>query len=350
MQMRITWAALAVFLVFATGAPAADRAEVNEDLSIRIPAVYYGDTRYHALLGYYENETEPGIYWRLEESGPGPTPVYVSVVLHYEDSFDFRDEAAYRRNRSDLLNLATLLSRNGIAMNVQPDWAFMLAMDAFESIADLAQATGGKNILVYLTEALGHEVDPHSHEKQGYNMADVACMLAAHGIDPGDIVGGLIVDPPEDSVYAQYLSPMASNRCSGYFWNGKWLWGDATGLHTNDTPASGIWRPKNAENYYVHDENAPLLAIGKYRNTIDGVYDLVAKLDKGEAPPGKIYTAAIFVGQGNVPQSTVMFKNEMATLKALEAEGKIVFVSLDHLKVIWKRDFAGQPNLYIPPD
>ncbi len=97
--------------------------------------------------------------------------VYLSVVLHYEESF-VQAEDYFVRQRNDLLAPARYLRDENIRLNVGPDWAFMTAFDSFET-EEMRQETGGKSVLPYLKEDLGHEIDPHAHE-HGWNYADVA--------------------------------------------------------------------------------------------------------------------------------------------------------------------------------
>ena len=47
----------------------------------------------------------------------------------------------------------------------------------------LAQ-TGGTNILFWMRNTMGIELDPHSHENDGYNYADVAYLHTQVGVTP----------------------------------------------------------------------------------------------------------------------------------------------------------------------
>ncbi len=272
-------------------------------------------------------------------------PVYVSVVLHYEETF-VQDARYFARQREDLIELAEYLAGEGIVLNLGPDWAFMEAVDSFETDA-MRSRTMGKSILPYLHEELGHEIDPHAHE-HGWNYADVAFLIEQQGVSPSRIASGLIVAPPRQSVYEQFLEPIEASRFPGYTWQAEWLWGDATGGHVNDTPAAGIWRPRDREHFYEHDDDGPIPVIGKYTSDIGGVYDLIDKAGSGQVEGGHMLTAAIFIGQGNVSEMLEELKEHLPQLRAYEAAGKLRFVSLRAAGEIWLAEYGGEGFLYIP--
>ncbi len=270
-------------------------------------------------------------------------PVYVSIVLHYEESF-VQSKPYFFQQRNILLSLARYLREQDITLNVQPDWAFMAAVQSFEDSL-MRVETNGKNILRYLKEELNHEIDPHAHE-HGWNYADVAYLINQLGVTPSHIAGGLIADPPEDSKYTYLLSPIAASHFI-YSWQAEWLWGDATANHTHDTAASGIWRPKNQTHFYEHDDHGPIPCIGKYTNDMKGVYELIEKSANGLFEADDMITAAIFIGQGNVDSLHQELAEHMSTLKTYEAEGQLVFVSLKNAGEIWQTEYSGKGYLYI---
>lgn len=276
------------------------------------------------------------------------TPVYVSFVLHYEENFN-QTPHYFLNQRNALRFLAQYLRDEGITLNLQPDWAFMAAMMAFED-EEMRQSTGDKNILRYLKEDLGHEIDPHAHEQEnGYNYADVAYLIELQGVTPSNIAGGLIVDPPYNSKYDYLTQPIQASRFN-YTWQAQWLWGDATVNHVNDTPASGVWRPKDQDHFYENDDTAPLPCIGKFRNSLEGVYELIQRLEDGRADPGYLYTATVFIGQNNVAEMHRVIEATMLTLRQYESQGKLIFASLGEIQSIWVSDFEGKGYLYIPDD
>lgn len=288
------------------------------------------------------------LYWNsaIAFSNMGIRPVYVSIVLHYEEDF-VQSAPFFLKHREELLSLAEFLHDNGMKLNLQPDWAFLQAVNQFEN-DDMRLHTNGKNILQYLVEDLGHEVNPHAHEHE-YNYADVAYMISNLGVDPGNIVGGFIVDPPEESKYDHFTQPISASHFD-FTWQAQWLWGDATASHNNDTSAAGIWRPADAYHFYEHKDKAPLPCIGKYTSDLDGIYELIATSDKGEIEPNHMLTANIFIGQGKVSEIHDLLVSELDNLKAYKAEGKIVFALLSEMARIWTYKYDGKGYLYIRPN
>lgn len=280
-----------------------------------------------------------------EESSFKQEPVYVSLVLHYEEDFT-QNKGYFLRKRDELIEFAIFLFQNDLKLNLQPDWAFMQAIEDFET-DEMRASTNNKNILRYLVEDLHHEIDPHAHE-HGYNYADVAYMISALGVTPSNIVGGFIVDPVEDSKYENFLEPIVANHFN-YTWQAEWLWGGGTAGHINDTHASGIWKPKAVDAFFVHDENAPIACIGKYMNSIDGVYELINLARAGEVEEGKMLTASIFIGQGTIAEMTQELKSQLPTLKSYEDEGKLKFSPLSEVTQTWSNEYQAKGYIYIKP-
>ncbi|MEA1892912.1 MAG: DUF4214 domain-containing protein [Campylobacterota bacterium] len=272
-------------------------------------------------------------------------PVFVSVVLHYEESFNSM-RPRFFEHRENLIALAVFLEENGIKLNLQPDWAFMQAVEDLEDDV-MRLSTNGKNILRYLVEDLGHEIDPHAHEHR-YNYADVAYMIQNLGVTPSNIVGGLIVDPPEDSKYDYLLSPIDASSFD-YTWQAQWLWGSGTSGHTHDTAASGIWRPQGTYNFYENDDDASLPCIGKYTNEIDGIYDIIQKIENEEVEADRMLTATIFIGQGEVVSMKNQIQLELETLKEYEEQKKLIFAPLSEVAQSWQECYDAKGYLFIQP-
>ena len=88
-----------------------------------------------------------------------------------------QNASSFLRHRADLLSLAEFLYKNGMKLNIQPDWAFIEAINQFKNRSMKLQ-TNGKNMLQYLVENLGYEVNHHAHEHR-YNYADVLYMMVS---------------------------------------------------------------------------------------------------------------------------------------------------------------------------
>ncbi|MBM4202045.1 MAG: hypothetical protein FJ189_12275, partial [Gammaproteobacteria bacterium] len=104
------------------------------------------------------------------------TPVHVTMVSHNETDnarYGLLDtESGYLAMRAAILQIAGLMTQYGAAWSHQSDWRFLEAVRRWDQGAVL-NSTNGKNILRYLREDLGFEIDAHSHESEDYNYADV---------------------------------------------------------------------------------------------------------------------------------------------------------------------------------
>jgi hypothetical protein len=278
----------------------------------------------------------------------GETRIYVSVVHHNEEYGDFVENMEnYEGYREDLLALGEYLFGENIVMNFQSDWNFLAAVDRHEtSDSPYIISSNGKNIVRYFKEDLGHEIDPHAHETE-YNYADVAFLIEQLGVMPSDIVGGFLAIPPGDSDYQQFLSPMQGWVYPAYAWQAEWLWGGDSLNHANDIHASGVWNPKDSTSFFEHDDNAPLPCIGNYTKTMDGIYDLLGKLESGLLKRNTMYTASFFVGWEAVEESMEELQRELPLLRQYEEEDKLVFASLEEIGRTWRRSYDSRGNVYI---
>lgn len=275
---------------------------------------------------------------------PGTTPVYVSLVIHLEESFP-QNARAFARTRGDLLEIADFCLQHQLRFNLQTDWAFMTAMQQFETPEMRAQ-TGGKNLLLYLREDCGMEIDPHSHEHR-YNYADLAFLLDSCGIEVSNIAGGLIAAPAELSQLERFQAPIKGKNFD-YVWQPDYLWGGGTPNHRDEPAASGIWFPLDRGHYYENGDGSSVSipAIGGYTGEISDIYKLVDKIAGGQAPAGHCYTACIMFNQGRLKQDLLLLQEEISRLEQMQAEGSIRFVSLQELIQVWQTDYDSAGFVY----
>lgn len=279
-------------------------------------------------------------------------PVYVSIVMHNEEPLtgqypDFvNNEIMFWRHREAVVNFANMLYAEGVKLNYQSDWNFLLAATLYDNGSS---STNGKNFLRYLKEDLGFEIDPHAHETE-YNYADVAYLIEALGVPVSHTVGGFLAYPPEQSKLEYFREPLAGWNYPEYSWQAEILWGGATFHHQNEEKlwVSGIWKPKDNENFLVHDENAPLPHIGGYRSNWQGLNKLLQKQQNGELEAGKIYTQTVFVGQNQVlhPEFVQSFHQQIQNLSEYTDAGLIHWVGLAELIDIWRMEYDSEPNIF----
>ncbi len=261
--------------------------------------------------------------------------VYVSIVTHVEEAGHYEEnESMFNRSRKELVSFAQMLHEEGVAFNYQSDWTFLLAATKFDK-GD--ESTNGKNFLRYFKEDLGFEIDPHAHETK-YNYADVAYLIKELGVEPSNIVGGFLAAPAGDSKL-DYLQNEINGNIYDYSWQAEVLWGGAVRGHQNESDiwVSGIWRPKDAENFT--EDGGTLPDIGGYYNTWEGLdYLLTQDLD-----PNKIYTQTIFMGQANLNEEVINeFREEIQKRKS---DDRIEWVGLAEVIDIWESEYGSETNI-----
>ena len=285
-------------------------------------------------------------------TGTSSNVIYVSIVTHNEEPLsgqypDFvSDEDAFWEHREALVNFAKMLNEEGVEYNYQSDWNFLLAAAMYDKGTS---STNGKNFLRYLKEDLGFEIDPHAHETQ-YNYADVAYLINQLGVAPSRTVGGFLASPPEQSKAEYFRQSLKGVKYPDYGWKAEILGSGGTYKHQDDEEilVSGVWKPKDNENFLVHDGNAPLPDIGGYMSNWQGLNDLLQKQESEELEEGKIYTQTIFAGQIDMVKSGYIedFRQQIQSLSEYTDAGLIKWVGLKEVIDIWKSEYNSEPNIY----
>lgn len=162
-------------------------------------------------------------------------------------------------------------------------------------------------------------------------------------------MGGFIAYPPEQSK-VEYFRDTLTGWHYDYNWKAEVLWGGSTPGHQNEDSlwVSGIWKPKDNENFLVHDENAPLPHVGGYARGWAGLEDLLARQANGELSEGRIYTQTIFVAQNMMLDSQFVenFRRRIEELSEYTNSGRIRWVGLAEVVEIWRTEYGARPNLY----
>ncbi len=276
--------------------------------------------------------------------------IYISIVSHNEEPNkqypDFvANEALFWKHREAIVKFANMLYEEGVKYNFQSDWNFLLAINMYDKGTP---STNGKNLLRYLKEDLGFEIDPHAHETT-YNYADVAYLIENLGVTPSNTVGGFIAYPPNQSKVEYFWSPITGWHYN-YTWQAQILWGGATKWHKNEETlwVSGIWKPMDNENFLVHGDNAPLPHVGGFGGGWDTLAILLEKQQNGELEPNKIYTQTIFVSQNSLLDDEFIeyFRNKIRELSDYTKNGLIKWVGLEEVVKIWKEEYNEEPNIF----
>lgn len=291
------------------------------------------------LTNQMTNQTSEGV--------KGPT-IFASVITHIEEpgpqAPNFVDnESAFWEWREGILQFATMLHDRGVAYNFQSDWNFLLAIQTHDHGTD---STNGKNLIKYLKEDLDAEIDPHAHGRT-HNYADVAYLISQLGVEPSHLVGGYLVFPTDESELEKLWSPM-TGKYYDYTWQADTLWGGGSPNHIQDYTISGVWKPKDAEHFIEHSEQAPLPTIGSYTGDWDGVEDLLGKAAAGSLDENNIFTASIMVGSSVFldDQAVADFEQQLQTVQDEIDSGSLVLVYLRDVMSRWYNEYDTKPNIY----
>ena len=285
-----------------------------------------------------------------EDSSQLPT-IYITIASHQQGStstnfVDYaNDEDAFWAEREGVVNFANMVHEEGAKYSFQSEFTFLQALVKYDKGTE---STNGKNLIRYLTEDLGFEVDTNFHGDT-YNEADGAYLFEQLGVPPSHTVGGLIASPAEDSKIEYYRNELHGLQYDAT-WKAEILWGAATLYHQGDEEvlwASGIWKPQDNENFLVNDENAPLPYVGLYMHGWEGVNDLIAKQQAGELEPGKIYTVTIFTGDMKKSSTIQQFRSQLEELSDARERGEVQFVGIKEVVDIWKTQYNSEPNIYV---
>ena len=283
------------------------------------------------------------------------TPVYLTFTTHNEDAEPYSNFTYYKAKRNFIVQLADSIVAKGAKWNFQSDWRFLLAVKNFDT-GIVVSNTNGKNIIKWLIEDRGIDCDPHSHESNAYNYADVAYLHSQLGITPSKIVGGLLYDTIinsnnwedlEDGMYGRYYT--------SYFWQPDILWGGGTPNHVNDPQNFGVWKPQSMANYYTHDSSKHLTLIGNGCNnkiydtslvttSVQRIRNLVDAITYKAFPDSGFYTATVHTQIGSLNASQILKVVQFIdSVKSMVNEGKIIWKNLDDIYTIWNNQYNKKP-------
>lgn len=291
------------------------------------------------------------------DTGTGASPqwqegtVYVTFVSHNEEPNGrqpdyLNNEAFYLENREVLRQLVELLTANGAAYDFQTDWNFLQAVAKYDT-PEVRATTGGMNIVQWMA-SLGVSIDPHAHESR-YNYADVAALIQSLGVDASAVVGGFLYQPVASADWERFLDgSLAGKVYPATSWDPSILWGAATSQHRgDDDTTSGVWRPQDAAHFSTDDPDSDLVYVGNCTSTAEGLDDLLADIESGNAPESNFYTASIMLGQGTFDSSTV---SEVAAildgLAGAAAAGRVVFATLPEVVETWEGAYRAEASQY----
>lgn len=287
-------------------------------------------------------------------SQPYP-PVYMTLVSHNEDNSPWTTYSFYKPKRDLLVQLANTVQSKGAVWSFQSDWKFLLGVIQFDTGSVVAN-TNGKNLIRWMVEDKGVICDPHSHEANGYNYADVAYLHQQLGITPTKVIGGFLYDTVINNNNWEELDDGQYGRMHpSYFWQPDILWGGGTPLHVNDPNPLGAWKPKSMSDFFTHDSTKHLVLLGHgCENHIEDtsnihynteiLRNLIYQLNSGTLPATGFYPAFSIFNVGDLNSSRVIKISQfLDSVNSLTAGGRVQWKSLTEIYNIWNTSYNKRP-------
>jgi len=297
---------------------------------------------------------------------PAPQPaLYVAIAIHSEDrnnplTPDYQeDKTAYAASRAALLAFSQAMAARQMRWNWQSDYNFLEACRKWEiqtPDAALLALTGGKNVVRHLHEDLGVECDPHSHENDGYNYADIAYLLQACGVAPTPVVGGHVYDP-SDPAYQDW--PRFNEGIIGlkypdpdHPWKPELMMGAATRMHRNDPTASGMWRPQSSSSFFSTGGSG-VASFGGWDGQASSLSGLAQLVSTRELAEDRMWTFTLVLAQQYFVQAGYLETQVLPVLDqiaSLRDSGMLRVLQFTEALDLWKRQYGGLEAVYRPND
>ncbi len=299
-------------------------------------------------------------------------------------------KATYVQWREALITFAGLCSDRGLVWNCECDWNFLEGVRRFELpggsgydatimsgdyVIDAATNlrstnTGTRNVMKWLREVKGVNLDPHSHETGGYYYADIAYLLDVPlDTEPTAVVGGHVYDDPtggtayqdwpkflrDDDGNGQFDGLLAQRYSStGYRWRPQLLMGGGTPSHTSDPHVSGLWKPTVPTTdhavYFTHDPAGGITAVGNWEQDMFETDRLLRMLESGELPHqnkrwvvGRVFNHRDFVQPGYLTATAPAL---LDTVKQWRDAGRFTVRKWTEILALWD----GTPSQYFRPN
>jgi hypothetical protein len=312
---------------------------------------------------------------RTSEAARSTLPVYVTIAGHIEHQPIYTNCDAYPDFREKLLAFADLVgSRSesdhpGAPINLQLEYEFLQGVSQCETEA-LKTSTGGQNVLDYLVDHYGFEIDAHQEggwEEGDDNYADIRFLAGQVTPSVSENVGGLVWNHADQ--FARLTQGEAGRMYPDFTWFPEILTLAVSHDHhlgdfSKDDLASGIWRPKGAgDSFWSHDPEGRLIYVGPgehanwrsdqaWRSTPEFVRTLANQLDQRSIDPDKMYTASIAVPQSVIlkPERHGELMVLLNDLAPLIASGRAVYVTYSEAVSIWQETFDAEPNIFFSED
>jgi hypothetical protein len=282
--------------------------------------------------------------------------VYFDFLSHNEDTQQWSVSGFYNSNRTQIMNLANYFQANGMTWNMQSDYTYLNGVLSLETPA-LEATTNNKNILRWMHEDKGVEMDPHSHENV-YLYPDVVKLMDSIGLPTSEVIGGSIYNDSNGiNIWTNLINGQYGVIFPNYFWQPQYLMGGGTPNHVADLKYFGFWNPTDTANYLVNNPASPLHHIGtgceiKIKNDTTSVATIVAEIrdvisnvQAGNYPSNGIYFQSVFFEQADLNNAAFYSKvlQIADSMNAMVATGQAQWKTFSQVYTIWENNFASQP-------
>ncbi len=279
--------------------------------------------------------------------------VYFDFVTHNEETFQWNTPNFYSLNRTNLVSLANYFQSKGVTWNMQSDWVFL--NNVLTQDASFFGTTNGKNILRWMHEDKGVEMDPHAHESQ-YIYPDVVHLMDSIGLPESKVVGGSIYNDSNGvNIWTNLVDGQNGIIYPSKFWKPNYMMGGGTPNHVDDLNYYGIWNPQSPASYLTNDTSTHIRHLGvgctiKIWDTstvsyvVSQLKDVINKVQTGQYPGNGFYIQTIFFEQADL--NSLTFYNKVVEVtdsaSALVASGVAQWKSFTQAYNIWETTYNKQ--------
>lgn len=285
-------------------------------------------------------------------------PIYLNFVTHNEltDKTDYeKDEVGYKAVTQNVRDFANLVMTNNVRWNFQTCSKYLLGVVKWENAT-----TNTSDILEYMDKSTQIDVDARGKIGLGYNqnIADVAYLLKTIGVNDSKTVGGFLYSPASKADWEQFQTEIKGVVYPTAKWQADIIWGGGTTDHNNDLQNFGVWKPKNASNFLIHEPNNHLWVVGNGCSNVlfsttspDSIFQNIKQFAKlistGSVPSNKFYSMTIMTNQRDFSLAfTQKIKVLIDSLAPLAKEGKVVWATINEKLNYFKQWSQQTSNTY----
>ncbi|MBL7764865.1 MAG: T9SS type A sorting domain-containing protein [Chitinophagaceae bacterium] len=289
----------------------------------------------------------------LQVQAQTPT-VYFNFITHNEETGQWNGNLFYTANRSKLISLTNYFYSKGISWNMQSDWVYLSNVLSKETPVLMSQ-TNNKNILRWMYEDKGVEMDPHAHESV-YLYPDVVKLMDSIGLPESKVIGGTIYNDSNGvNIWTNLVNGQYGAVFPTRFWKPDYMMGGGTPNHVADLKYYGFWNPQSPSNYLTHDTSVHLRHLGvgctikiqdttQVTNIVAQLHDLIDKVQSGQYPGNGFYLQTIFFEQAELNDS--IFYNKVIAIadsaQAIVNTGAAQWKTFKQAYTIWENAYQAQ--------